>query len=101
MARRWRNRWLELSERELPVIERLQDEERSGAPATFSMEQVVELFALACSDQAVTEDRSATGQSWRMRWSGIVESISHVGRLLEEGSNQTTPDPLLVDGRGI
>ena len=23
MARRWRNRWLELSERELPVIERL------------------------------------------------------------------------------
>jgi len=45
MARGWRNRWLELSERELPVIERLQDEERSGAPATFSMEQVVELFA--------------------------------------------------------
>lgn len=49
MQSRWRNRWLELSERELPVIERLQDEERSGAPATFSMEQVVELFALACS----------------------------------------------------
>jgi len=55
---RWRNRWLELSERELPVIERLQDEERSGAPATFSMEQVVELFALACSNQAVTEPLS-------------------------------------------
>jgi putative transposase len=25
MARRWRHRWLELSERKLPVIERLQD----------------------------------------------------------------------------
>jgi len=52
MARRWRNRWLELSERELPVIERLQDEERSGAPATFSMEQVVELFASPVPNQA-------------------------------------------------
>jgi len=72
MARRWRNRWLELSE--LPVIERLQDEERSGAPATFSMEQVVELFASPVPNQAVTEDRSATGQkqSWRMRWSSRV-----------------------------
>nr|WP_282440320.1 helix-turn-helix domain-containing protein [Brasilonema sp. UFV-L1] len=49
MARRWRDRWLELSERSLPVIERLQDSERSGAPTKFSMEQVVDLFALACS----------------------------------------------------
>lgn len=46
MARRWRERWLELSERSLPVIERLLDGERSGTPARFSMEQVVELFAL-------------------------------------------------------
>jgi putative transposase len=45
MARRWRLRWLELSERSLPVIEKLQDGERSGTPARFSMEQVVELFA--------------------------------------------------------
>ncbi len=50
MARRWRNRWLELSERSIPVIERLQDEERSGKPAKFSMEQVVGLFALACCE---------------------------------------------------
>jgi len=100
MARRWRNRWLELSERELPVIERLQDEER-GAPATFSMEQVVELFASPVPNQAVTEDRSATGQkqSWRMRWSSRVSKAfpRHVGRLTWRGSNQTTPDPLLVD----
>lgn len=49
MARRWRNRWLELTERLIRVIERLQDFERSGTPAKFNMEQVVELFALACS----------------------------------------------------
>ncbi|MGI8501834.1 MAG: helix-turn-helix domain-containing protein, partial [Hassallia sp.] len=39
MARRWRLRWLDISERKLPVIERLQDKERSGVPAKFSMEQ--------------------------------------------------------------
>ena len=33
MARRWRNRWLELSESCVPVIERLKDSERSGTPA--------------------------------------------------------------------
>lgn len=90
MARRWRNRWLELSERELPVIERLQDEERSGAPATFSMEQVVELFALACSEPS-SYGRPLSHWTEReladeMVKQGIVESISprHVGRLLEE-----------------
>ena len=90
MARRWRLRWLELSERSLPVIERLQDSERSGTPARFSMEQVVELFALACSDP---EDYGRPISRWTARElseemvkQGIVESISprHVGRLLEE-----------------
>ncbi len=38
MARRWRNRWLELSQRSIPIIERLKDQERSGTPAKFSME---------------------------------------------------------------
>lgn len=90
MARRWRNRWLELSERSIPVIERLQDEERSGKPAKFSMEQVVELFALACCEP---EDYGRPISDWTARElaaeivkQGIVESISprHVGRLLEE-----------------
>ncbi|MGB7444052.1 MAG: helix-turn-helix domain-containing protein [Coleofasciculaceae cyanobacterium] len=90
MARRWRNRWLELNERSVPVIERLQDGERSGAPAKFSMEQVVELFALACSSP---EDYGRPISDWTARElaeeiekQGIVDSISprHVGRLLEE-----------------
>jgi putative transposase len=90
MVRRWRNRWLELSERSIPAIERLQDEERSGKPAKFSMEQVVELFALACCEP---EDYGRPISDWTARElaeeivkQGIVESISprHVGRLLEE-----------------
>ena len=90
MARRWRLRWLELSERSLPVIERLPDSERSGTPARFSMEQVVELFALACCEP---EDYGRPISDWTARElaeemvkQGIVESISprHVGRLLEE-----------------
>lgn len=90
MARRWRNRWLEYAVRSLPVIERLQDTERSGTPAKFSMEQVVELFALACCEP---EDYGRPISHWTARElaeemvkQGIVESISprHVGRLLEE-----------------
>ncbi len=45
MARLWRNRWLETSGHELSIIQRLQDQDRIGAPGKFSMEQVVELFA--------------------------------------------------------
>jgi putative transposase len=90
MARRWRNRWLELSKRSIAVIERLEDQERRGKPAKFSIEQVVELFALACSD---AEDYGRPISDWTARelaeqmvQQGIVESISprHVGRLLEE-----------------
>ncbi|MBE9150859.1 helix-turn-helix domain-containing protein [Coleofasciculus sp. LEGE 07092] len=81
MARRWRHRWLELSERKLPVIERLQDTERRGAPAKFSMEQVVELFALACCEP---EDCGRPISHWTARElaeemvkQGVAESIQH------------------------
>ena len=90
LARTWRNRWLETSGRELSIIQRLQDSERIGAPVKFSMEQVVELFALACSPP---EDYGRPISHWTNREladeiikQGIIESISvrHVGRLLEE-----------------
>ena len=45
MARLWRKRWLETSDRELSILQRLRDSERIGAPVKFSMEQVIELFA--------------------------------------------------------
>jgi putative transposase len=47
MARLWRNRWLELGEKSLSIVERLHDAPRPGAPATFSLEQILQLFAFA------------------------------------------------------
>ena len=45
MATLWRNRWLESEGKDLSILQRLQDRERVGAPAKFSMAQVTELFA--------------------------------------------------------
>ena len=90
MVRLWRNRWLETGSKDLSSIQRLQDAERSGAPVKFSMEQVIELFALACSPPS---DYGRPISHWTAREladeiikQDIIESISvrHVGRLLEE-----------------
>ncbi len=94
MARLWRERWIErqTSEQtsEITVVERLQDAERSGAPATFELEQILQLFKLACDDPA---DYNRPISQWTARELAdelvkqeIVETISprHVGRLLAE-----------------
>lgn len=92
MARLWRNRWLALSQKDGSVVERLQDAERSGAPATFSLEQILHLFAMACEKPEMYERPISEWTAWEladeMVKQGIVESISprHVGRLLEEAS---------------
>jgi len=44
MARLWRNRWLALAQKEVAVMERLQDAERCGGPTSFS--QSKQLFAM-------------------------------------------------------
>jgi transposase len=90
MSRRWRGRWLELSQRNSSVEERLQDAHRPGAPATFTLEQITHLYALAC---APPEQYGRPISHWTPRElvdellkQGIVEGISprHVGRLLAE-----------------
>jgi putative transposase len=90
MARLWRNRWLEMSEHGLPVEERLADAARPGGPMTFSLEQIVQLFAMACQNP---QDYGRPMSHWsareladEMMQQGIVSHISprHVGRLLEE-----------------
>jgi putative transposase len=90
MARLWRNRWLETNGKDLSILQRLQDQERVGVPVKFSMEQVIELFALACSPPS---DYGRPISHWSSREladeiikQGIIESISvrHMGRLLEE-----------------
>ncbi len=92
MARLWRNRWLEASSKQIPVVERLQDAERSGAPAKFSLEQILQLFAMACDNP---ENYSRPISTWTARElaaemvkQGIVTTISprHVGRLLAEAT---------------
>ncbi|XGW00701.1 MAG: helix-turn-helix domain-containing protein [Leptolyngbya sp. BL-A-14] len=68
MARFWRNRWLALAAKEVVVVARLQDAARTGAPATFSLEQVVHLFTLACENpfnRLIKERRSRPKKSSR------------------------------------
>jgi putative transposase len=90
MARLWRNRWLALAQKEVAVMERLQDAERCGGPTSFSLEQILQLFAMACEKP---EDYGRPISHWtpreladEMSKQGIVATISprHVGRLLEE-----------------
>lgn len=89
-ARLWRQRWLAGQSSGVELIERLQDEERSGAPATFEPEQMLHLFKLACD---APEDYGRPISQWTNREladelikQGLVKTISsrHVGRLLAE-----------------
>ena len=48
MARLWRERWIELKQKDIPIVKRLLDAERPGTPAKFTTEQVLQLFAIAC-----------------------------------------------------
>ncbi len=90
MARLWRDRWTERQAAGVAAIKRLQDAERSGAPAQFELEQVLHLFKLACDDPA---DYNRPINQWSNRelademvQQQIVKTISprHVGRLLAE-----------------
>ena len=90
MARLWRERWLAGAANGMGVLERLQDEERSGAPSQFELEQILYLFKLACDDPA---EHNRPISQWTHRELAeelmeqeIVETISprHVGRLLAE-----------------
>jgi len=47
MARLWRERWVSGREKDIAVLNCLKDAERSGAPATFELEQIMHLFAIA------------------------------------------------------
>lgn len=97
MARLWRHRWLEVTPTDLPVAERLVDAPRPGGPATFTLEQTLQLFALACENPA---DSRRPISHWtpreladEMMKRGWVESISprHVGRLLAEADLKPHP----------
>jgi putative transposase len=90
MSRLWRGRWRELTARQVPVLERLLDIPRPGSPGRFTMEQITQLYALACEPpekyNRPLSHWSARELALEMIQQGIVETISerHVGRLLKE-----------------
>lgn len=109
-VRRWRNRWgasekslaqaeaQEASEKDLEklVLTVLSDNPRSGAPATFTPEQLTRILAVACeppSDSDVPISHWTPAELAReVIKRKIVESISprHVDRFLK-GGRHTTP----------
>jgi putative transposase len=101
----WRQRWLALapkleqiaaeggSDKVLTtmIVEALTDHPRSGTPATFTAEQIVQIVAVACEAPA---DSGRPVSHWtprevaeEVRKRGIVETIStrSVGRFLKSG----------------
>lgn len=112
MVRSWRGRWLAAAERlgqssgavlREQVESVLADAPRSGAPATFTPEQLCRLAALAC------EEPEASGRAvthWtppeladEMVKRGIVQQISprSVGRFLKRGRSPAAFVTLLVE----
>mgnify|MGYP001566608013 CR=1 FL=1 len=89
-ASRWINRWNSCCHSELPIVEILDDELRSGAPGLFAPDQICQLFAMAC-EKPEAYGRPVSNWTTReladeMIKQGFVNSISprNVGRLLAE-----------------
>lgn len=96
----WRRHWFE--GKELTVIEKLQDRERSGAPVRIRAEQWCQIMALACEPPELSgrpishwTPRELADEAIKRK---IVESIStrHVGRFLKSGRAKATQKPILA-----
>src|ERR1700720_3416301 len=88
-VRYWRKRWREAADRQ-SVPERLADAPRSGAPATFTAEQICALVAMTCEKPSESErpishwsQREIADEAMRR---GLIPSISQrsVGRFLKK-----------------
>jgi transposase len=88
-VRYWRQRWRGAAEGQA-VVERLADAPRSGAPATFTPEQICALVAMTCEKPSESErpishwsQREIAEEAMRRR---LVPSISQrsVGRFLKK-----------------
>ena len=87
-AGHWRRRWRN-ADAPCGVAARLSDAPRSGAPATFTPEQICQIVALSCQDpETLDVPISHWSQSELARQAverGIVKNISHgsVGRFFK------------------
>ena len=88
-VRYWRKRWREAPDGQ-SVPERLCDAQRSGAPATFTPEQICALVAMTCEKPSESErpishwsQREIADEAMRR---GLIPSISQrsVGRFLKK-----------------
>jgi len=88
-VRYWRRRWRQATEGE-PVPERLADAPRSGAPATYTPEQICAVIAMTCEKPSDSErpisqwsQREIADEAMRR---GLVPRISQrsVGRFLKK-----------------
>lgn len=107
-ARLWRSRWhlfAAIPLTELSVQERLEDDDRPGAPAKITADQRCQIEKLAC---AKPEELGRPITHWTNREiadeiikQGIVETISprHAGRLLKRSRYQAASNPLLANAR--
>ena len=108
-VRKWRNRWLKNEERLLLIdkgekgiiyvrklLEILSDEQRTGAPCTFTAEQICQIMSVACERP---EDSDLPISHWSLHSladeiikRGIVERISRsqLAVFLKSGRHQTT-----------
>lgn len=94
MVRLWRRRWRVLQPAtldDLPVLDRLTDAPRPGAPVRITAEQVCQIVALACEapERSGRPISQWTGReiAAEIRQRGIVHQISgrHAARLLKRG----------------
>jgi putative transposase len=103
-VRQWRKRWL-CCQQEAMRVERLADAPRSGAPATFTPEQICAIVALACEAPAASGlPLTHWSQSELAREAvrrGIVESISHstVGAFLKGGRAEAASGSHVADAQ--
>lgn len=88
-VRYWRKRWRTAADRQ-SVPERLADAQRSGAPATFTAEQICALVAMTCEKPSECErpishwsQREIADEAMRR---GLIPNISQrsVGRFLKK-----------------
>jgi len=95
-VRHWLHRWRSAAEA-TPVVQRLADAPRPGAPATFTPEQICAIVALACEQPAEASNlplshwsRSELARCAVER--GIVDRISHssVGRSFKRSRTSAT-----------
>ena len=117
LVRRWRGRFAEAQQRwegqtqdweeavwTQKLVELLGDRPRSGAPPTFTAEQLCQIVALACEKRPQDCGRPVT--HWTARELAdeaiqrhIVVSISprHVGRFLKGGGRAAAPGAVLAE----